>query len=251
MLSTLRVTRGHTAVYAIGMSTRPIDTLLKWAEEKDWSQSELARQLGVDPANITNWKARGLPPSRHIQVAELFGKSVDELIRPSDVSNLSVGSFRPSDGSLSNVKQLPAKGLDYGSTARAVPVVGRGMGGIPDRIWGDEGRPVGVTDEYALVATQDDHAFLFRVEGDSMSPRFQPGEYGLCEPGTAPEVEDDVLVRLTSGETLLKRLLSRKGGIRLGSWKPGEPTLMYRPDEIVWMYYVAHPVPARKLRTRL
>ena len=32
------------------------------------------------------------------------------------------------------------------------------------------------------------------------------------EPGTDPDLEDDVLVRLQDGQTLLKRLLSRRGG---------------------------------------
>lgn len=134
---------------------------------------------------------------------------------------------------------------------RCVFVVGRAQGGLPERIWTDGGYPVGVTDEYAEIATADPHAFLSPVVGTSMAPRFNPGEFALVEPSTDPEIEDDVLVRLASGETMLKRLLSRRDGlIRLGSYSE-HATYTYRPEEISWMYYVAHQVPARKIKIRM
>ena len=126
-------------------------------------------------------------------------------------------------------------------------VIGNGQGGLPDRIWSDGDHPVGASDKYADVATDDSHAFVVCVRGDSMIPRYQPGEYALVEPDTPPEIEDDVLVRLASGETMLKRLLSRRAGIRLGSYNSSE-VLTYAQDEITWMYYVSHPIPARKIK---
>lgn len=138
----------------------------------------------------------------------------------------------------------------YGTqNLREVPVIGKSMGGLPDRIW-DDGRPKEATTEYCLVATTDERAFIVRVDGTSMAPRYNPGEFALVEPSVAPDLEDDVLVRLKSGETLLKRLLSRRGGIRLGSWNPAEATIIVEPDALVWMYYVAHPIPARRIKSR-
>ncbi|KWK79405.1 hypothetical protein WM16_07630 [Burkholderia ubonensis] len=134
---------------------------------------------------------------------------------------------------------------------RCVFVVGRAQGGLPERIWTDGDYPVGATDEYAEIATADPHAFLSPVVGTSMAPRFNPGEFALVEPSTDPEIEDDVLVRLATGETMLKRLLSRRDGlIRLGSYSE-HATYTYRPEEITWMYYVAHQVPARKIKIRM
>jgi phage repressor protein C with HTH and peptisase S24 domain len=79
-----------------------------------------------------------------------------------------------------------------------------------------------------------------------MAPRFMPGEYALVEPTIPPDLEDDVLVRLSSGETMLTRLLSRRGGITLGAYNSVTRNL-FREDEISWMYYVAHPIPARRV----
>jgi hypothetical protein len=133
---------------------------------------------------------------------------------------------------------------------RRVYVVGRAQGGLPERIWTDGDFPVGATDQFAEVATSDPHAFICPVVGDSMFPRFMPGEYVLVEPSTPIDIENEVLVRLNTGETMLKRLLSRRDEhVRLGSWN--DPTIFtYREDELTWMYYVAHAVPTKKIKSR-
>lgn len=133
-----------------------------------------------------------------------------------------------------------------------VPVVGQGAGGsLPERVWTDGDFPVGYTHEYAEVASTDPHAFIVKVVGPSMIPKYNPGDFALVEPGTDPDIEDDVLVRLNNGQTMLKRLLSRRGGFfRLGSYNDPE-ILVYPYDEVTWMYYVAYPVPARKIKTRV
>lgn len=101
----------------------------------------------------------------------------------------------------------------------AVAVVGKAAGGyMAERIWGDGDYPVGATGDYAEVASGDPHAFVVPVEGPSMIPRYNPGEFALVEPGTTVDIEDDVLVRLATGQTLIKRLISRRSGVTLGSY---------------------------------
>jgi phage repressor protein C with HTH and peptisase S24 domain len=132
-----------------------------------------------------------------------------------------------------------------------VPVVGQGAGGdMPERMWTDADFPVGATQEYAEVVSADPHAFIVRVVGSSMVPKFTPGDYALVEPGTDPDIEDDVLVRISNGQTMIKRLLSRRGHVRLGSYNDTE-VLMFEKEEVTWMYYIAYPVPARKIKSRV
>lgn len=121
---------------------------------------------------------------------------------------------------------------------------------MPERIWDDGGYPVGVTDDYAELGSNDDEAFLSEVVGQSMYPKFENKNYALVEPNTPIDLEDCVLVRLGDGQTLLKRLLSRRnGGVTLGSFN--DPTLLHFDDlDITWMYYVAHEVPRKKLKSR-
>lgn len=206
-----------------------------WGMEfKDWLQTELA--------------ARKMGPS---DLARL-----SKVPQPTIFRILSGETKDPRTGTVKKIERaLEARtpALEDSANARLayaphrVWVIGNGQGGLPDRIWEDGGYPVGASDKYAEVATDDTHAFIVCVRGDSMIPRYQPGEYALVEPLSQPEIEDDVLVRLKSGETMLKRLLSRRGGIRLGSYNMDE-VMTYREDEIAWMYYVAHPIPARKIK---
>jgi phage repressor protein C with HTH and peptisase S24 domain len=132
-----------------------------------------------------------------------------------------------------------------------VPVVGQGAGGdLPERMWTDGDFPVGSTNEYAEVASTDPLAFIVRVVGTSMVPKFTPGDYALVEPSTDPDIEDDVLVRIENGQTMIKRLLARRGSIRLGSYN--DPTVLsFEKEQVTWMYYVAYPVPARKIKSRV
>lgn len=150
-----------------------------------------------------------------------------------------------------NIPRLPTPDIPVGSSpARHVYVVGRANGGLPERIWTDGGYLVGATEEFAVLATDDPHAFLTPVIGTSMVPVYNPGDFAFVEPSTEVDLGDDVLVRLNTGETMLKQLrVRRDNGIQLGSY--GEPgTLYFKPDEITWMYYVAHPVRRKKIKTR-
>ncbi|MFL9669008.1 S24 family peptidase [Variovorax sp. AB1(2024)] len=134
------------------------------------------------------------------------------------------------------------------SKAQRIWVVGKGAGGLSERIWTDGDHPVGATDQYGLVASTDPQAFLVEVTEESMVPKYTPGDFALVEPGTAPELEDDVLVRLTSGITMIKRLLSQRGQFKFGSYN-NTAVLYYRAEDVDWIYYVAHPVPRRKIKS--
>jgi phage repressor protein C with HTH and peptisase S24 domain len=147
-------------------------------------------------------------------------------------------------------QDLPAGAIEISHNKfKEIPVLGKSMGGFAGREWDDASLPTGYSDEYAEISSQDPNAFIVPVEGDSMSPRFNPGEYALVEPNTAPELEDDVLVKLGDGRVVIKRLLSQRGATRLGSYNTLE-IISAPPETIIWMYYVAHPVPARKIKHR-
>ena len=169
----------------------------------------------------------------------------------SRLDQIETGLTDESEASPYNISRLPDPHTPVGSSpARRVYVVGRANGGLPERIWTDGGYLVGATEEFALLATDDPCAFLTPVIGTSMVPVYNPGDFAFVEPGTEIDLGDDVLVRLKTGETMLKRLLVRRpDGIQLGSY--GEPgTLYFKPEEITWMYYVAHPVRRKKIKTR-
>lgn len=227
--------------------------------EKKLSQTALGNLVGVKYQAVQQWENGKTAPDR---------KLVEDLAKALNTTPeyLLFGTLTDSEGAQSTDKNggggpeseklLKVVPLGYSvdtKNFRRVFVVGRGQGGLAERLWTDGDYPVGATDEFAEIATSDPHAFLTPVVGLSMVPRFNPGEFAFVEPGTEPEAGDDVLVRLGSGETLIKKLASKRGGVvELQSYNEREQgPLFYKPEEISWMYYIAHPVPARKIKTRM
>lgn len=131
-----------------------------------------------------------------------------------------------------------------------VPVIGKAMGGLPDCMFTDEGRPINGHDEFAEVFSSDNQAFVIKVDGNSMFPKYVQGDYALIEPNTETELEDDVLIKTINGEVMLKRLISRRGGIHLASYNDTQ-SFIFQQDEIRWMYHVAYPIQSRKIKHRV
>lgn len=198
------------------------------------TKTGFAKLVGVSQPTVTDWENGKMQPNgvNLLNASRVLGMSPEQLM-----------TGRASPQKDAAVLARPTKQ----SEARKVWVVGNGQGGMPDRIWTDGDYPVGASDRYAEEHTNDAHAFIIKLHGDSMVPRYMPGEYVLIEPSIPPDLEDDVLVRLATGETMVKRLLSRRGGIRLGSYSTPE-VMTFSDSEITWMYYISNRVPPHKIK---
>lgn len=62
------------------MYKKAIETVLSIAAERGWSQTELGVVLGESPANISNWKVRGLPADQLAPVARALGVTMESLV---------------------------------------------------------------------------------------------------------------------------------------------------------------------------
>lgn len=216
---------------------------------KTEGKSAVAGLLNESPQVLNNWEKRGISAQGALDAQGAIGVNANWLMH-------GFGSMEAGGNQLSSplfAREEPRTEYQPVRPGRfhLVPVVGRGAGGdLPERLWTDGDFPVGASNDYAEVASTDPHAFIVQVVGSSMIPEYTPGEYALVEPGTDPDIEDDVLVRLSNGQTMLKRLLSRRGMIRLGSYNDAA-ILTYPKEEVTWIYYVAYPVPARKIKSRI
>ena len=214
------------------------------------NQAAFARAIDRQPAQVNQYlKGRrqlGIEVKLHIEKALNRHGWFSVGGEAADVSRIQGDHAPPA---ASNIQDTPYSRPNL-RNLQQVPVIGTTQGGFPDRIWTDGDFPPGDSDSYAECSTADENAFLCRVVGDSMAPRYRPGEFCLVEPNTEAEIEDDVLVRLVTGETMLKRLLGLRGGLRLGSYNDST-VYTYEPGEVRWYYYVAHGVPARKIRHRI
>lgn len=209
--------------------------LRRLRKAKGLTQAQLASKVGLGQSAIGNIEAgtRG------------YGASVATI---ADALGVSAGYLLLTDATDERFA-LPDGAIQVAAKPRRVWVVGKGAGGLAERVWDDGDYPVGATEDFGEITSPDPQAFLVRVEGASMWPKYEPGNFALVEPNTPPEVEDVVLVRLTTGETMIKRLLSQRNGYVFGSFNE-QVRLEYPPEAISWMYYVAHEVPRKRIKSR-
>lgn len=210
--------------------------LKRLRKAKELTQAQLAARVGVGQSAIGNIEAGTRTYGASVvQIAEALGVAPGYLL----LTDTNDERFA-----------LPEGAIKVVAKPRRIWVVGKGAGGLSERIWDDGDYPVGATEDYTTdINSPDPQAFLVAVEGPSMWPKYEDGNFALIEPGTEPELEDVVLVRLRTGETMLKRLLSRRGRYRLGSFNDPQ-ILEYAPEEVSWVYYSAHEVPRRRIKSR-
>ena len=182
--------------------TRPIDRALAWAKQKGWNQSELAVRLGVAPANITNWKSRGLPPEQYKAVAVALGRTVDELLG---------GASAPSAD----------KKID-GETAALARSVAVPMLAVTASMGRGEDQPgedivtgtIAVSSDWVSQQLRIDPTRLRFISGhgDSMAPTFNSGDVLLVDTGVTSVMVDGIYVLATDSRLFIKRVRERLDG---------------------------------------
>lgn len=173
------------------------------------------------------------------RLAEVYGKTIDIFFSEEAASAIGKGAPAPADS-------VPLK------QARDVPVVGTTQGGPPDREWSELGHAVGHGDQYLEVATADPNAYGLQVVGDSMSPRIMAGEWIVVEPNTEPYPGDEVVVKTTEGEVMVKTLAARHGDtVILSSVNEAFKRITKHVSEIEFIHYVGPRLPARAVRQRI
>lgn len=109
-------------------------------------------------------------------------------------------------GALHRFVEASASNVDQVATNR-VPVINRVSAGYPQDFT-DMNYPKGVADQYVGCPDLqgDPDAFAARVHGDSMTPKYRPGDVVIFSPAAAPKSGDDCFVRFDDGHTTFKRV---------------------------------------------
>lgn len=89
----------------------------------------------------------------------------------------------------------------------------------------------GAGDGHIEIATTDPNAYGLRVRGGSMAPAIRDGWYVLVEPNARPAVGEYVLVKLLSGQKMVKELLyQRQDSIEVLSVNSGQRRTIYMEE---------------------
>lgn len=179
-------------------------------KEKKMSLSDLARAIGVRPQSINSIKtgARGIGAKTLRKLSDAL--NVDEI-------------------RLLQVPIPPRPGPD----SQSIPVISwvqAGSFGERSDIW-----PVGVSGEGEPVRTVKSagpNAFALRVEGDSMRPRYLPGDIIIVDPAVACD-NGSPCVCVLNGEATFKVFHDREDAIVLEPTNAKYPEIIIRKDRAV------------------
>ena len=179
--------------------------LLRLAREnKGWSKSEAARQIGVTRATVGAWEDGIAFPNR------------SNAPRVAAAYNLPLASIA-GDPQHANVAFLDNRRL----TVRRVPLLD----------WVNAGQGAEVASSHVVDATHEfiettfpatDRAFALEVRGDSMEPEFHQGDVIVVDPAVNPQMDDYIVAELLakgeqtapgSGEVTFKQYRPRGTGL--------------------------------------
>lgn len=220
------------------------DRLREAIKKAGIKQKALSNKMEVSTTTIQHWLIGRNKPSRD-KIKKLAGEL---KVTP---EWLEFGSPVESSGPSPKDSPITSTVVHDKSSLKTIPVVGTTQGG-PDRHWEDLGFPPGWGTEYAVIECDDPHAYILRVEGDSMSPRINEGDYVLVEPSTLAQPGDIIVTRLQSGEVMLKYFRADYGEeVALESHNHGFTLRTVPKADIVFMHSISGILFRRKIKKRI
>lgn len=206
------------------------------AEGIDGSQkpSEAAARLGVTQATFTNWRSRGVSQAGILQASARLGVSAHWLATgEGDMRQTGTNTQGETTGQqLSGVTFVnnltSAGGVGRPRLVHVVGTARLGENGFYEEISCMTGAGDGMVEAYS----EDPAAYALKVRGDSMYPAIRDGWFVIVEPATMATPGDFVLLKLATGERMVKELImQRHDGITVVSVN-GDTRKSYALDEL-------------------
>lgn len=228
----------HPGYFLPGRMGHFNDNLRRIQAERRISNKVLAKAVRATPSMISKWRKNVTPEGgRIIEIASALGVTAEDL----------AGRDLP--------RHTPARVLDdaedfdrditRGYKKHDVPVVGDAEASTNGIIaWSDEGIVKTQVEQWVSRAFSegDPKAYALRVRGDSMVPRYFPGEIVIAQPRLHPKDGDFACVQLVNGERLIKRVFRSFGGWLLRSMNEAYPTREVTNDEVHAIHVIKHSV---------
>jgi phage repressor protein C with HTH and peptisase S24 domain len=138
--------------------------------------------------------------------------------------------------------------ISRGYKKHDVPVIGDAEASTNGFIaWDGEGLVRAEITEWVSrsFADGDPRAYALRVRGDSMVPRYFPGEVIVTQPREICRDGDYAVAILKSGERLVKRVFRHADGWLLHSENPLYPDRQVADDDVLMLHRIRHSIAAR------
>lgn len=183
------------------MTMRPIDRALLWAKDDGLNQSDLANRLGVLPQDITNWKKRGLPSDKYLEVAETLGRSIDDLLGRTGYKRQSANTNVTSK----SIDTAIFERLDV----RAACGTGFNNSDYPE-VLSTMSMPIGMAQKMLGTTNKANSVKIVMASRDSMVPTINPDDLLFVDVSVSEYVSEGVYLLVHDKDLVCKRL-SRPG----------------------------------------
>lgn len=201
-------------------------------KKKGVTKAALARHFDVKPPSIQDWVNKGtIDKSRLPELWSYFADAVGP-------SHWGLNVY-PSG------QQSETEFVGRAAVPRRIPIVGTARMGT-EGFYEELSSIPGAGDGFVELASSDSNAYGLRVRGNSMSPAIRDGWYVVIEPNGRPAPGEYVVVKLLTGQSMVKELLyQRADSIEVLSVNGGERLTIYM-DEIALLHPVAAVVSPSK-----
>lgn len=218
-------------------------------EEKQLTQTELAKILRVSQGALSSWETGRYEPDNEMlqQIADFFGCSVDYVIGASIYKNLpgdQIDMFRMMtlmrtvekmtteqfDETLQRGQEI-LRGQATGATSLKIPVLGSVRAGVPLEAIED------VVDWEEIpqkLAKSGKEYFALQIKGDSMWPDYLPGDIVIVQKTAVCYSGDVCIVFVNGDEATIKQVIlnDQDRTMTLQPKNPAYPPRTYSSDEI-------------------
>jgi len=204
------------------------------------NSTELAKFCGVSQGLVTQWFSgrTKLGP----KPLKAFGRTKFSL---DWITDGKLPKYRP--GALVDDSEVE-DGPEILGTPRLIPVAGRVQAGPDGLLHIDDFHP-DHPDGFMAWYTSCIEAYALRVRGESMSPRYLPGEFVGVDPCAEVLPSDEVIVLMHDGRRMIKRLLwVRDKQACFESVNKDYPNIVIDCEDIMKMHLVLGHIPKSAFR---
>lgn len=189
----------------------------EYRKQAGLKQSDVAKAVGVSIASISKWEGgMELSFNNAASLARCLSISLDDLHYGGNLINEEAATY----------------------TTSRIPIVGTTQAG-PNKEWFDLGYPCGWSDEYIDYPAKSQNVYALKVAGNSMAPRILEGEAVVINPNSKPAFGEEVVVKCTSGEVMVKVLVNiQNDDVILDSYNTGFDRIIRKKRDIEFI----HPV---------
>lgn len=135
-------------------------------------------------------------------------------------------------------RQRPERAFDIPPSSRRIPVISWAQAGADGFFVDSHMVGTGFTDISCPHDVTDPNAYSLEISGDSMSPKYENGDYVIVSPARGVQTGNDAIVKLRDGQILAKRIKAKNGKFILSSLNPEYEDITCNSEDVVFMHRI-------------